>query len=425
LSIETAYAILAAMRKDSRLRLFLAVFSVVLHLSAFLYLQSIEWPFSEIHRWTLQYVILLGLSFLLNVAFIYLDDPTKSLAITAVFGFHMVVLVVLLYPLSPRFLLRFILLLTLFIPTGLIRSYPKNIVLSVVAILFFVVFTSRTEVRAFGVRYEGAAVHESVAFIVFMLTVSATSCFGGIEHGRNMLLLNEINHYKNYYKKGSLVNLRFFDLAVRSRNEATIAERKRITREIHDTVGYTLTNILMITKTARLLLPSQLDRLSSQLQKLQVHAEEGIVEIRSTLHGLRDSVKQDDQDLASIHRMIFTFSEATGARVSVDYSDTPFRMDPDTYLFLYRLVQEGMLNAFKHGDASLITIRLRQNDGCIEAIIRDNGRGSEVVKKGIGLKGMEERASRLNGSVTTSSDELGFKLVATVPWRANRNERQN
>ncbi len=88
-------------------------------------------------------------------------------------------------------------------------------------------------------------------------------------------------------------------------------------------------------------------------------------------------------------------------------------------LAIYRLIQEGLTNAFRHGKATGITIILSYNNGFIYVSIWDNGRGSEKIDEGIGLKGMRERIEALNGKIETTSHQSGFTIKVKIPVDKN------
>jgi signal transduction histidine kinase len=86
---------------------------------------------------------------------------------------------------------------------------------------------------------------------------------------------------------------------------------------------------------------------------------------------------------------------------------------------LFRIVQEGLTNAFRHGKATRVRINLWQTEGEILLSILDNGRGivpGTDVTDGIGLAGMRERLSEYGGEIRLGPVEDGFELAATIPY---------
>ena len=89
---------------------------------------------------------------------------------------------------------------------------------------------------------------------------------------------------------------------------------------------------------------------------------------------------------------------------------------------IYRIVQEGITNAIRHGHASRIFINFKKVDIWLVIRIRDNGIGCKDIHKGFGLTHMKERVDMLHGTVTYSSNN-GFQVVAKLPIRWRNEER--
>jgi signal transduction histidine kinase len=85
---------------------------------------------------------------------------------------------------------------------------------------------------------------------------------------------------------------------------------------------------------------------------------------------------------------------------------------------IYRLIQQGLTNAFRHGKADSVRVNLWRADTEIRVTIADNGKGSEDVQEGIGLQGMRERLSTVGGRIETRSRPDGFELSAAIPAEA-------
>ena len=90
-------------------------------------------------------------------------------------------------------------------------------------------------------------------------------------------------------------------------------------------------------------------------------------------------------------------------------------MDKEVDQVVYRMIQEGLTNAFRHGKATLIHVRLWIFQ--VELIVRihDNGQGSPEIKKGIGLQGMEERLKKIHGRLEAKNVADGFVVSAWIP----------
>jgi signal transduction histidine kinase len=87
---------------------------------------------------------------------------------------------------------------------------------------------------------------------------------------------------------------------------------------------------------------------------------------------------------------------------------------------VFRIVQEGLTNAFRHGNASHVSVFCWRSSGEIRISVRDNGRGMEnlaTAEEGMGLSGIRERLAEVGGAVTRRNLDGGFELEVTIPYR--------
>jgi signal transduction histidine kinase len=121
---------------------------------------------------------------------------------------------------------------------------------------------------------------------------------------------------------------------------------------------------------------------------------------------------------STINTIAKAFEAATGVVVTIEYGNLPNQVDDDVMLVLYRLIQEGMTNSFRHGRATRIMIIFGYDAGEIHVVIRDNGHGAAEITDGIGFAGMRERLSALSGQLEARNVVNGFELLATIPDKA-------
>jgi signal transduction histidine kinase len=192
-------------------------------------------------------------------------------------------------------------------------------------------------------------------------------------------------------------------------------ERDRITREIHDTVGYTFMNIMMMMQEASLL-----SRENAALQYLQEQTREqaktGLNETRRALRLLRATEKRKTQAIVEIKQLADAFEKATGVGVSVEYANLPSTLDEKSADFIIRMLQEGMANALRHGKATGIKIIFWLSNSELIVNLHDNGAGSMKIEEGIGLSGMRERIKELGGRVEVGNVFDGFQINARFPY---------
>ncbi len=225
---------------------------------------------------------------------------------------------------------------------------------------------------------------------------------------RNQVLSEEIERLTS-------ANLGFQQYSSLLEQESTRAERLRLSREIHDSAGYSLTTLKMLFEAAKGLIvknPSQLDSLMDEGARI---SQEALREIRFVLHELRGKEESLPEGMRLVHLLVRNFEKACGIEVRLETTNTKSSYSHRVNATLYRMVQEGMTNAFHHGRATLISITLAEVDQNLTIRIRDNGIGSASVKKGIGLSGMEERVAEAGGWMQYRGQADGFEITALVP----------
>lgn len=195
-------------------------------------------------------------------------------------------------------------------------------------------------------------------------------------------------------------------------------ERRRIARDLHDTIGQAISSLMVGM--------ASLDRASSDREfadkrnELQQLAKETIDEVRQMGRQLRPSALDDLGLAAALDHYTHDFT-VLHPHVSVDlHVDLPNRLAPPVETNLYRIVQEGMTNSARHSSAATISVLLTMRDGLVRAIIEDDGHGFDPVstrKNGhsVGIHAMKERAELVGGRMTIESGRDGTTVFVVVP----------
>jgi signal transduction histidine kinase len=196
--------------------------------------------------------------------------------------------------------------------------------------------------------------------------------------------------------------------------KSTAEERNRITREIHDTVGYTLINVMMMIEEVSLMAKTMPD-LQRVLDRARDQAQSGLNETRRALRLLRATERRSVQTIEEIKRLVTAFEESTGVNVTVEYGNIPFSFGESVSEFIFHMLQEGMTNALCHGKATRIHILFWLQDAELIVNLHDNGGGSSAIHEGIGLAGMRERIGPLGGTLSVRGEPGGFQVTARIP----------
>lgn len=200
-------------------------------------------------------------------------------------------------------------------------------------------------------------------------------------------------------------------------------ERNRVSRELHDVIGYALTNIIMMMNAGKVLSrdsPQQLDALFEQARS---HADEALQESRRILYALRSITPTSRKGLNAIHHLVNSFQAATGVTVEISYGNLPNALSPDIETAIFRLIQESLTNSLRHGHAKIVRISFWLSERDLQVIVWDDGRTLGTMKEGIGINGMRERFAELGGSIEARQASDGFKVKASIPMGGDLYDR--
>lgn len=186
---------------------------------------------------------------------------------------------------------------------------------------------------------------------------------------------------------------------------ATLKERNRIAREIHDNVGHMLSRSIL--QAGALSALNRQKQLTEPLNDLKTTLNSAMDSIRESVHGLHD----DSVDLEnSIREILKDFS---AYQLTLDY-DIGFAVPASIKYCFISVVKEALSNIARHSNATAISITLRQHPLLYQLAISDNGSADEHFCPGMGISNMEERIRSLNGNISISTDH-GFRIFISVP----------
>lgn len=185
---------------------------------------------------------------------------------------------------------------------------------------------------------------------------------------------------------------------------ATVVERNRIARDIHDSLGHTLTTLGVQLELAQKLHGINSTKATQALKNVQQLASQSLTEVRNTVSAIREEnfnleraltnlVNQFQRDLKAPRQRNRLFD----IQMKLDLPTIPLQTSHQ----IYCIVKEALYNAQKHSQADLVTIQSKTNSQNIVLEIADNGIGfdSQKVNSGMGLRGMLERSQIINGQL--------------------------
>ena len=197
---------------------------------------------------------------------------------------------------------------------------------------------------------------------------------------------------------------------------AEIRERNRIAREIHDTLGHTLTGLAAGIDACIALAGDDKPALRNQLDLLSKVSRNGIKDIRMSVSSLRPDAPERLNLKNAIEELVENTKRVAGVNINLDCDTMNLKFDEDEEMAIYRIVQESLTNAIRHGKAKNIDVSIKKNYGSINLLICDDGIGCEKIEAGFGLRHIRERVNMLKGQVNFSSED-GFKVEAMIPIR--------
>jgi signal transduction histidine kinase len=200
--------------------------------------------------------------------------------------------------------------------------------------------------------------------------------------------------------------------------ESEERERLRITRELHDSIGYTMTSVSMMMKAAKYLVREDPAKLIDFCDRTQELARATLTETRDILYKLR-SVRRENRPPLPIFfgRLCSEFQEATGVLTEFNAGNLPRVLDEAVFSVLFRAVQVGLINALRHGRAQHVRVFFWVDDDAVSLTIWNDGHiphDGAPAPEGIGIRGIRERAADLGGSIRLGPVPGGFELVVRI-----------
>lgn len=189
---------------------------------------------------------------------------------------------------------------------------------------------------------------------------------------------------------------------------ATLAERNRIAREIHDNVGHLLSRSIL--QLGAIMAIHKNEPVAGQLEPLKETLDNAMNNIRESVHDLH----KESFDIKDAARRLLEECKDYDTSLDCDIS-----MDADKeikYAFL-TILKEALTNVQKHSDATKVKVILHELEEYYQMMVEDNGTGQANVYNpsgGIGLRNMEERIRALGGIITFSGHQ-GFRIFISVP----------
>lgn len=202
---------------------------------------------------------------------------------------------------------------------------------------------------------------------------------------------------------------------------ATLQERTRIARNIHDSLGQVLVVLHTQIQAAAALWKRDPERAEPFLEKAEREAVTAMQEVRRSVAALREETLAEQPLTEAIAELVDTFREGTGIHTKLKMTvDVPLSA-PISHA-LYRIVQEALTNIYKHAQASVVELQLEARSNTVQVQVSDDGCGfhrNGSTGSGFGLQGIRERVAALGGHFEMATEPgQGCRVSIEVPLSA-------
>lgn len=230
------------------------------------------------------------------------------------------------------------------------------------------------------------------------------------------LLMYTVMSEKQSRDELAIAHAKLRTYALEIENLAIVQERNRIAREIHDSLGHSLTVFNLHLEAGLRLLDSDPDEARELLTEAKQIGSTALRDVRQSVATLRSDPLEGRSLEAAIAALIDNFQRSTGITPTFQYQvNSPLAAKLETPI--YRIVQEALTNICKYAAATQVEVVI-ESDKTVQVSIRDNGVGFDPAQttSGFGLQGMQERTLALHGHFQLiAAPDAGCQIVITLP----------
>ncbi|WP_017316336.1 sensor histidine kinase [Mastigocladopsis repens] len=232
-----------------------------------------------------------------------------------------------------------------------------------------------------------------------------------------LLLMNAVLSERKSREKLAIANNKLRHYALQIENQATLEERNRIAREIHDSLGHSLTALNLQLETGLKLWQSNPTKAQTFLTKAKELGSKALQDVRQSVSTMRSHPLQEQSLELAIAGLAENVQRSTGvAPICQIYLSHPIPVEVSTAV--YRIVQESFTNICKYARATEVKLEITTIKTCLQLKIADNGIGFDVTQNttGFGLQSMRDRTLALDGYFNIkSAPGSGCQVIATIP----------
>ena len=232
-----------------------------------------------------------------------------------------------------------------------------------------------------------------------------------------LLLMNAVLSERQSREKLTAANKKLRQYALKIENQATLEERNRIAREIHDSLGHSLTALNLQLETGTKLLNSNPEKAKDFLVRAKGLGSQALKDVRESVSTMRSDPLQEKFLETSINTLVENFHHSTN--IQPNYQINLFYSIPrDVSTAIYRIIQESLTNISKYAEATEVNLEITTVATNLHLRIEDNGKGFDLTKNttGFGLQSMRDRTLALEGDFNIESFlGKGTKIKIDIP----------
>ena len=191
-------------------------------------------------------------------------------------------------------------------------------------------------------------------------------------------------------------------------------ERKRLARELHDTIGHALAGMAVGVDACITMIDKNPQLAKAQLKIISKAIRKGMKDVRNSLNKMRPDFLQQYRLKEAIEKMKEEISDVTDLKINLNYQIDETGFETKIEDILFRVIQESITNSIRHGLATVVDIDIYKENNLLCLKIKDNGKGCKAINYGFGLKQMVERVSQIRGDINFYS-ENGFTTEIKIP----------
>lgn len=233
-------------------------------------------------------------------------------------------------------------------------------------------------------------IHLLILLSVYILMIFIRNQIQQKEHLRQVMIQLKIKtkELEKTYQKLKETSMELEDITI-------LRERNRIAREIHDTVGHTLTTVLLELEAGERLISVNPAAAATKVKLAKGQVRKGLNDIRTSVETL-NSGKEMLDFISTLKLLIHETMIHGDIYIRYQIDELP-RLTSKVEKALYRALQEGLTNGIRHGKSTAFVFNLKRTEAWIEFFLQDNGVGAEQLIPGFGITTMEERIKELGG----------------------------